>query len=62
MLAQALQPARQGALAAIAAAADALDKQSPVLIERKVINVNHTVRANTFDRSASLPDNSVSVT
>ncbi|MBA4160706.1 MAG: glutamate synthase large subunit [Novosphingobium sp.] len=51
----------------IAAAADALDKQSPVLIERKVINVNRTLGAMLSGEvarrygHAGLPDNTIKV-
>jgi glutamate synthase (NADPH/NADH) large chain len=51
----------------IAAAADALDKQSPVLIERKVINVNRTVGAMLSGEvarrygHAGLPDNTIKI-
>ena len=51
----------------IAAAADALDKRQPVMIERKVINVNRTVGAMLSGEvakrygHAGLPDNTVSV-
>ncbi|MFO1255306.1 MAG: glutamate synthase large subunit [Sphingomonadaceae bacterium] len=51
----------------IAAAADALDKQSPVLIERKVINVNRTVGAMLSGEvarrygHAGLPDNTIRI-
>jgi glutamate synthase (NADPH/NADH) large chain len=49
----------------IAAAADALDKQQPVVIERKVINVNRTVGAMLSGEvakrygHAGLPDNTI---
>ncbi|MBS3930784.1 MAG: glutamate synthase large subunit [Sphingomonadales bacterium] len=51
----------------IAAAADALDKQSPVLIERKVINVNRALGAMLSGEvarrygHAGLPDNSIKI-
>ena len=51
----------------IAAAGDALDKKQPVVIERKVINVNRTVGAMLSGEvarrhgHAGLPDNTVSV-
>ena len=61
----ALDKAMDNAL--IAAAADALEKQSPVLIERKVINVNRTVGAMLSGEvakrygHAGLPDNTIKV-
>ncbi|MDT9013721.1 glutamate synthase large subunit [Novosphingobium sp. APW14] len=51
----------------IAAAADALDKQQPVVIERKVINVNRTVGAMLSGEvakrhgHAGLPDNTIAI-
>jgi glutamate synthase (NADPH/NADH) large chain len=51
----------------IAAAADALDKKQPVVIERKVINVNRTVGAMLSGEvakrfgHAGLPDNSIAI-